>query len=105
MSLCERCQKTIQVTVKDPMVWTRLGKMHYKCGVLAAAEEGSKKQEHKAEVSAKRSAVMTAVHARKAAEAAQEQAPQPKQPKTKKLTTKAEQWNTKMRKLREQRSP
>jgi hypothetical protein len=43
MYICDRCDKLIAVTTEDPLVWTRLGKMHFRCMSLAMREGESVK--------------------------------------------------------------
>lgn len=35
MYLCDHCGKLIAVTTKDPLIWTRLGRMHASCSTRA----------------------------------------------------------------------
>lgn len=37
--LCDRCGRSIAVTVRDPLIWTKLGRMHDACAKAAWFEK------------------------------------------------------------------
>jgi len=61
---CDGCGKSIAVTVKDPVVWTSLGRMHHACSRTAWRSQRDAIDTQRAETRAKRSAAMKERHSR-----------------------------------------